>query len=54
MVGDTEFDIIGAHQTGMDGLGVSWGYGTRESMEEAGADGIADTMDELYRMIAEK
>ena len=51
MVGDTEFDITGAKQTGLDGIGVTWGYGTKESMKEAGADGLADTMDELYTLI---
>lgn len=52
MIGDTKFDIIGAKQTGLDAIGVSWGYGRRESMEEAGAEGIADTMDELYTLIS--
>ena len=51
MVGDTEFDITGAKLTGLDGIGVTWGYGTKESMKEAGADGLADTMDELYTLI---
>lgn len=52
MIGDTAFDITGAHETGLDGLGVEWGYGTHESMEKAGAEGIAQTMDQLYEMIA--
>ena len=51
MVGDTEFDIIGAHETGMDGLGVSWGYGTVESMLMAGAEGIAESVEQLFEMI---
>lgn len=52
MIGDTEFDIIGAHETDMDGIGVSWGYGSVESMRNAKAEGIADTMDQLFEMIA--
>lgn len=51
MVGDTEFDITGAHETGIDGFGVTWGYGTVDSMKAAEAEGIAETMDELYQMI---
>lgn len=51
MVGDTEYDITGAKQTGIGAIGVTWGYGTSESMEKAGADGLASDMDELYRLI---
>ena len=51
MVGDTEFDILGAKDTGLDAIGVAWGYGTIESMDSAGPAGIARNMDELYRMI---
>lgn len=51
MVGDTEFDIIGAHETGLDAIGVEWGYGTYESMHNAKPIGIAATMDELYALI---
>lgn len=53
MVGDTEFDIKGAKDTGIDAIGVAWGYGTIESMDEAGPAGIARSMDELYQMITE-
>ena len=38
MVGDRRYDIIGAHAVGMRGLGVLWGYGSREELETAGAD----------------
>ena len=51
MVGDTEFDITGAKQTGLDGIGVSWGYGTEESMAATGALSVAHDMDELYRVL---
>ena len=39
MVGDRRHDISGAHAVGMRGLGVLWGYGTRDELETAGADG---------------
>ena len=51
MVGDTAFDVIGAAAHKIPTIGVSWGYGTVESMVQAGAVGIAHTMDELYEMI---
>lgn len=34
MVGDTYYDIEGANQYHIDSIGVTFGYGTRESMEE--------------------
>ena len=51
MVGDTEFDVIGAAAHGIKTIGVSWGYGKVAAMEQAGAIGIAHTMDELERFI---
>jgi phosphoglycolate phosphatase len=38
MVGDRRYDISGAHAVRMRGLGVLWGYGTRDELEAAGAD----------------
>lgn len=51
MVGDTAFDVIGAAAHGIPTIGVSWGYGTVESMVSAGAAGIAHTMDELFAFL---
>ena len=48
MVGDTAYDVIGAKAHGIPTIGVSWGYGLVEDMENAGAAAIAHTMDELY------
>jgi phosphoglycolate phosphatase len=52
MVGDTVFDVIGAKMHGIPTIGVSWGYGEVEDMLEAGAAGIANTMDELYALLS--
>lgn len=51
MVGDTKYDILGAKAHGIPAIGVGWGYGKVEEMEEAGAVGIAKTMDELIGLI---
>ena len=51
MVGDTEFDVIGAAAHGIKTIGVSWGYGKVSAMEQAGAVAIAHTMEELERYI---
>ena len=53
MVGDTVFDVQGAAFHGINTVCVGWGYGDREAMLSAGAIGIADTMDELYKMITQ-
>jgi phosphoglycolate phosphatase len=37
MIGDRMHDIIGAKANGVLGLGVLWGYGTREELESSGA-----------------
>lgn len=51
MVGDTKFDVIGAKKHGIPTIGVSWGYGTVEELQEAGAVTIAHSMEELYRYL---
>ena len=51
MVGDTEFDVIGAAAHGIATVGVSWGYGKVEAMEKAGAAAIVHTMEELLAFI---
>lgn len=52
MVGDTAYDVIGAKAHGIPTIGVSWGYGLVEDMENAGAAAIAHTMDELYKYLS--
>lgn len=51
MVGDTAYDVIGAAAHGIPTIGVSWGYGTAEDMEKAGAIAIAHSMEELVALI---
>lgn len=51
MVGDTKFDIIGAKAHGIPGIGVSWGYGKVDQMQEAGAVAIAESMDALLSLL---
>ncbi len=47
MVGDRRHDISGAHAVGMRGLGVLWGYGTRDELETAGADRLVESPADL-------
>lgn len=51
MVGDRKHDIIGAQKTGLDSIGVLFGYGSREELEAAGATYIAVTVDEITKLI---
>jgi phosphoglycolate phosphatase len=49
MVGDRRYDISGAHAVGMRGLGVLWGYGSRDELETAGADQLVESTADLAR-----
>lgn len=51
MVGDTIYDVMGAKSLGIPCIGVSWGYGETKDMEQAGAVGIAYSMQELLSML---
>ena len=54
MVGDTAFDVIGAAAHGIPTIGVSWGYGKVEDMEQAGAKAIAHSTRELQRLLEDQ
>jgi phosphoglycolate phosphatase len=43
MIGDREFDMIGATQVGVAAVGALWGYGSRDELTQAGADALAET-----------
>ena len=51
MVGDREHDMIGARDNGMPGVGVLWGYGTREELIASGARHCARTPQELSTIL---
>ena len=51
MIGDREHDVIGAHKNDLQVIGVLFGYGDEDELKRAGADGIAESVDELYRML---
>ena len=51
MVGDTAYDVIGAKAHGIPTVGVSWGYGLVEEMQEAGAAAIVYDTKELLRQL---
>lgn len=51
MIGDREHDILGAKKMQMASMGVLFGYGSREELEIAGADLIAETVEEIGRLL---
>ncbi len=51
MVGDTQYDVIGAKAHGIPTIGVTWGYGEEEDLSKAGAAAIAHTMEELLKLL---
>ena len=51
MVGDRKFDVIGASKCGLQCMGVLYGFGDREELEQAGAAYIAETVEDMARII---
>lgn len=52
MIGDRKHDVIGAHEAGVDVMGVLHGYGSREELEKAGADYIAENVEEIKKFLS--
>ena len=51
LVGDRMHDVEGAKAHGIDCVGVTFGFGGRQELAEAGAAHIVDTMDELQAVL---
>jgi phosphoglycolate phosphatase len=51
MIGDRKHDIIGAKDVGISSIGVLFGYGSRDELEEAGADFIINTAEDIRKII---
>ena len=51
-VGDSVTDMKTGLAAGMHTIGVSWGFTARRDLVDAGAHKIADTVDELYEILA--
>lgn len=52
MVGDTNFDVLGAAELGIPCIAVTWGFGDLDEMKKAGAVAIVNDMDELYEAVS--
>lgn len=52
MIGDRRFDIEGAVANRVRGIGVLWGFGSREELELAGAQALARDPEHLADLLA--
>lgn len=52
MVGDRDHDVEGAHLNGIDCIGVTWGYGSPDELDSAGAAVLVDTPGEVAAAVA--
>lgn len=51
VVGDTRFDILMGRNAGCTTVGVTYGNGSRQSLEEAGADYVVDDFAEIAGIV---
>ena len=53
MVGDRKFDIAAGRRAALKTIGVTWGFGTRQELEAAGADRIVDAVSSVQSAVKE-
>ena len=52
MVGDTRFDVLGAHECGIPCVGVTWGFCVEGEFEACDTEFVADTMEGLLEILS--
>lgn len=53
MIGDSNVDVEVGKNAGIETIGCVWGFRGREELETAGADFIAETVDDIVKFILE-
>jgi phosphoglycolate phosphatase len=53
MAGDREHDVKGAKENGLEVIGALYGYGSREELMEAGADYLAESPEDMGKLLRE-
>lgn len=51
MIGDREYDILGAKDMQMSSIGVLYGFGSKDELEKAGADFIAESVEGVEKIL---
>lgn len=54
MIGDTVYDVLGAKAVDIPTIGVSWGFGTRAELTEAGAEVVLDRPEALVEYLRQR
>jgi phosphoglycolate phosphatase len=54
IVGDCKHDILGAKRAGIQSVGITWGYGSRNELQAAGADWIFDRPRDLRNFLSSR
>lgn len=54
MVGDRKHDLIGANNTGIDSIGVTYGFGSLEELSKENPTHIANGVEELSELLKRK
>ena len=52
IIGDTKFDMIGGQKTGIRRLGITWGFGSAESLQEHGAEIICHQPQDIKKALS--
>lgn len=50
-IGDSDVDVFTAHNGNIKCIGVTWGFRSRENLVSAGADFIADSPEEIMKIL---
>lgn len=53
MIGDRKYDILGASENQVRGIGVLWGFGSKEELCTAGALSCTDKPEDLPQMVVD-
>jgi len=54
IIGDRKYDIIGARETGIESIGITWGYGSREELAQEHPTLIVDSVETLCRTLLKR
>ncbi|MDR3113998.1 MAG: HAD hydrolase-like protein [Treponema sp.] len=52
MIGDRKYDILGAHKNGIDSIGVLYGYGSKEELEQASPTYVCPRVTDIVTILA--
>lgn len=51
MIGDRKYDILGAKENGLESIGVLFGFGDHKELAEAGANYIAESVEDILKYV---